>query len=123
MTQWSEETPAFKIIAILARLRQESPAIAQGAYRTLYAEQDILVFERRHEQDVVIVAVNRGDAKTVTINTGVEFAPGGYTGLLSQTSETNQGNLLTVTPDGQATMHMDQFGALVVWSQPPHTAN
>lgn len=29
MTQWSEETPAFKIIATLAHLRRESPAIAR----------------------------------------------------------------------------------------------
>ena len=60
MTQWSEETAAFRIIAILANLRRESPAVAQGEYRTLYADRDILVFERRYHQDV-IVAVNRAD--------------------------------------------------------------
>jgi cyclomaltodextrin glucanotransferase len=91
ITQWSEETPAFKILATLARLRQESPVIAQGDYRTLYADQDLLVFERRHQQDVVIIAVNRGNAKTLTIN-GVDFTPGQHTGLLSKTSEANQGN-------------------------------
>jgi hypothetical protein len=68
MTQWSEETPAFKIIQILANLRQERPAIAQGDYRTLYADQDILVFERRDQHELVIVAVNRGDDLTIAMS-------------------------------------------------------
>jgi cyclomaltodextrin glucanotransferase len=119
MTQWDEETPAFKTIQILAHLRQESPAIAQGEYRTLYADQDILAFERRYQQDVVIVAVNRGDDQNIALQTGIDVVPGSYTGLLTQASEVNQANMLTVTPEGQATMHLGRLSALVVWSQPP----
>jgi hypothetical protein len=77
-----------------------------------------LVFERRHQQDVVIIAVNRGGAKTLIIN-GVDFAPGQHTGLLSKTSEANQGNFLTVALDGQATMYLGPLSGLVVGSHPP----
>jgi cyclomaltodextrin glucanotransferase len=119
LAQWSEETPAFKIIATLANLRQKSPAIAQGDYRTLYADQDVLVFERRYRQEVVIVAVNRGDDTTIAIQKRLDLTPGHYTGLLTQTSEVNQGNFLAVPPEGQATMYLGRLSSLVVWSQAP----
>jgi cyclomaltodextrin glucanotransferase len=120
MTEWSEETAAFKIIAILANLRRQSPAIAQGEYRTLSADQDILVFERRHRQEVVIVVVNRGDAKTIALETGPNVAPDQYSGLLGATGEVNEGNWLTVAPGGRAMLHLGQLSAFVVRSQPPH---
>ncbi len=119
MTEWDEETPAFKIIATLAQLRRESPAIAQGDYRTLYADQDVLVFERRYQHEVVIVAVNRGNDQTIALPTRLELPPGSYPGLLSQTSAANQGNSLLVSPEGQATASLGPLSALVVWSRPP----
>jgi Alpha amylase, C-terminal all-beta domain len=114
----NEETPAFKIIGILATLRQKNPAISQGAYRTLYTDQDILVFERPHQQAVVFVAVNRGDDTTITIPKRLDLVPGAYLGLLALTSEADQGHVLTVTSEGQATMYLGRLSALV-WSQPP----
>jgi len=75
MTEWSEETTAFKIIAILANLHRQSPAIAQGEYGTLYADQDNVMFERCYQQDVVIVAINRGDDQTITLQTGIDVTP------------------------------------------------
>jgi len=72
MTRRDEDTPVFKSIATRAHLRQESEAIAPGAYRTVYADPDILVFERRHQQDIVMLAVNRGDARALAIQTCVE---------------------------------------------------
>jgi cyclomaltodextrin glucanotransferase len=117
MTQWSEETPAFKIIAILANLRNESPAIWQGTYRTIYTDQDVLVFERQHQQETVLVAVNRGEGKTIALQQGIDFAPGRYTGLLTKTSEVNEGNFLVVTPEGTSTLYLGPLSSLVVWSQ------
>lgn len=119
MTRWDEDTPAFKIIATLAHLRRESPAIAQGDYRTLYADQDVLVFERRYQHERVIIAANRGDANTLAIPTHPDLPPGHYTGLLTQTSKVNQGNYLTVSAEGQATMHLGPLSALIVWAHPP----
>jgi hypothetical protein len=78
-----------------------------------------LVFERRYRQEVVIVAVNRGEDTTIAIQERFGLAPGHYTGLLTQASEVNQGNFLTVPAEGQATMHLGRLSSLVVWSQPP----
>jgi hypothetical protein len=77
------------------------------------------VFERRYQQDFVIVAVNRGDDQTMTLQTGIDVAPGSYNGLLTQASEVNRANLFTVTPEGQATMHLGRLSALVVRLQSP----
>ena len=120
MTKWSEETAAFKIIANLANLHRQSPAIAPGECRTLYADQDILVFERRHRQEVVIVVVNRGEAKTIALAPGPNVAPGQYSGFLGATGEVNESNWLTVAPGGRAMLHLGQLRAFVVCSQPPH---
>jgi maltooligosyltrehalose synthase len=119
MTQWNEGTPAFKIIATLANLRRESPAIAQGDYRTLYADQDVLVFERRNQHEVVIVAVTRGNDQTIALPTRLDVAPGSYPGRLTQTSAASQGNSLTVSPEREATVYLGRLSALIVWSQPP----
>jgi glycosidase len=119
MTRWDEDTPCFKIISTLALARKHSRAISEGEYKTIYADQDVLVFERLYGSEVVLVAVNRGDGKTIAIQTGVDIAPGHYTGLLTATSEANQGNFLTVTQEGQATIYLGRLSALVVWASPP----
>jgi hypothetical protein len=80
------------------------------------------VFHPRIEaihETIVLVAVNRGDGKTITIQTGIDITPGYYTGLLTPTSEANQGNSLTVTQEGQATIYLGRLSALVVWAPPP----
>jgi hypothetical protein len=70
--------------------------------------------------EVVIVAVNRGEVKTIALETGPNVAPGQYSGLLGATSEVNEGNWLTVAPGGQAMLHLGQLSTFVVRSQPPH---
>jgi alpha-amylase len=48
----------------LIEIRRRHPALTRGAHEGLFSEGDVLVYARRHEasNDVVIVAVNRGDA-------------------------------------------------------------
>ncbi|MBV8883412.1 MAG: hypothetical protein JO235_05350 [Chroococcidiopsidaceae cyanobacterium CP_BM_RX_35] len=116
MTRWSEDTPAFKTITTLASLRKDSPAISQGEYVTLYADQDVLVFERRYRQDVVVVAVNRGADKTVVIPKPVDLAPGNYKGILTSASDVNHENLLDVRSDNSS-LYLHGLSSLVVWSQ------
>ena len=62
---------------------------------------------------------NRGSDQTMALPTRLDLAPGSYHGLLTQTSTANQGNSLTVSPEGQATVYLGRLSALVVWSQPP----
>src|SRR3569833_264024 len=53
LTSFDETTPAFRIIRTLARLRKTSPAIWRGEYVTVYADDDVLVFERIYKGESV----------------------------------------------------------------------
>jgi cyclomaltodextrin glucanotransferase len=113
MKQWDENTSAFKIIRTLAKLRKESRAISEGGYRTVYVDPDILMFERIQQGRVVLVAVNRGEAKTVSLKGKLGIAPGEYTGLLADASDVNQGNYLAVA-SGRWALHLNKLSSLVV---------
>jgi glycosidase len=116
MTQFSEDTSNFKIIATLANLRANGSALASGSYRGLSADQDTLVFERRQGPERVLVAVNRGPARDLTL-ASLDVRAGSYPSLLADTSDVNRTARLDVAPDGSATLHLEQLGALVV--RPP----
>jgi len=116
MTSWSRNTPAFNIIRVLADLRQRSKAVAAGSYNPVYADNDVLVFERRSENEIVLVAVNRGAAATISLGSGLDLPPGTYRGLLANASEVNQVNSLTVAP-GSAVLVLGPLSALVVESK------
>ena len=116
MRSWSRNTPAFKIIRVLADLRQRSTAIAAGSYDPVYADNDVLVFERRSQNESVLVAVNRGAAATISLGSGLDLPPGTYHSLVADTSEVNKGNSLIVAPGG-AVLVLGPLSALVVESK------
>ena len=74
MKAWGQNTSAFRLIGTLAVLRTNSPAIWRGNYTTLYAKDDVLIYERIDGRDVVLVAVNRGSGIDVTLNLRVFIA-------------------------------------------------
>ena len=100
MLRWDETTPAFAITAKLAALRQTHAAISRGAYRQVYADRDVLVFQRCEGGDTVLVAVNRGSAKRIVLRGPLGFSPGTYRGLLGATSSVNRANVLRVSAGG-----------------------
>ncbi len=83
--QWqpsfAQDTPAFGVIKTLGNLRRTSPAIQQGTYAQKWVNNDVLVYERKSGSDVVVVAVNRGNAVTINV-TNLGLANGSYTNLL-----------------------------------------
>jgi cyclomaltodextrin glucanotransferase len=114
LTRWNEATPAFRTIRALAGLRQRSAAVQKGAYRAVLADGDVLVFERRHGGESVLVAVNRGTgATTVDLGRRVDLPPGAYLGLLRDASPVNRGNTLLVRPIGSATLRLAGLSSLV----------
>ena len=113
MTSWDEGTPAFRTIRALAALRRDSAAIAKGAYASVHAEGDVLVFERRHGKEVALVAVNRGPATTVALDARLGLPPGRYEGVLAEASPANRGNRLVVGKRG-ASLRLGALSSLVV---------
>jgi cyclomaltodextrin glucanotransferase len=113
MTSWDEDTGAFKTISVLANLRKHSAAVAKGSYRTIYAQGDVLVFERIFGSDRVLVAVNRGDETTIHIHAKAGLHAGCYSGLLSHAADANDGNFVSVSAQ-ELTIHMNKLSSLVV---------
>jgi glycosidase len=113
LNRWDETTPAFRTIKALAELRKQSPAIWKGEYVSVYANQDVLVFERVNQGEVVLVAVNRGADATITLPGRLGLSEGLYRGLIEDASEANQGNYISVGPD-RSTLHLNKLSSLVV---------
>ena len=113
MKTWYENTPAFRLMSTLAGLRKNSPAIWRGSYKTLYAQDDVLIYERIAGDDVVLVAVNRGPDTNISLQGNVGFAPGLYRGLIADATSANAGNYLLVDPEG-STIHLRPLSSIVV---------
>jgi len=128
MQSWEESTPAFHLISALAALRKASPAIQRGTYIALYAKGDVLIYERIDRErtdaegragehidgdDLVLVAVNRGAATDVGLQSRLGFSPGAYRGLIADATSANAGNYLRVGPKG-STVHLGPLSSIVV---------
>jgi cyclomaltodextrin glucanotransferase len=113
MTNWDESTPAFRIIRTLAKLRKRNPAIWKGAYKTVYAQGDVLVFERVEGDNVVLVAVNRGDDVVVEQHGRLNLQTGIYRGLIADASNANRENALTVSGSGWR-LSLNKLSSIVV---------
>jgi len=96
-TQWDAELRAF--YQTLIKLRRTSPALIDGGFQVLLAEENVLAYLRDTDEQQIIVIGNRGPAeypagllpvKHGAIADGVIFQEL-FTG---QTSTVNNGNLL-----------------------------
>lgn len=119
MQSWEESTPAFRLIRALAALRKDSSAIWRGTYTGLYAKGDVLIYERIDDDDVVLVAVNRGPTTDVNLQGQLGFSPGIYRGVIADASSANTGNYLLVGPKG-STVHLGPLSSIVVPRKPMH---
>ncbi len=115
MQQWNEDTPAFRLTATLANLRRCDPAIARGVYRSLYADKDVLIFERTLGRRAVIVAVNRGPARTIVLRQPFGFPSGTYRGLIRNVSAVNRANALSVL-GGASKLYLGALSGFVAQS-------
>lgn len=68
--------------AELGTLRAKHEPLRTGSFTVLHAEGDVLAFERRSGPDVVIVAINRGDAPATITVSGLEITVAALHGLV-----------------------------------------
>ncbi|HBR2633218.1 TPA: alpha amylase C-terminal domain-containing protein [Klebsiella pneumoniae] len=85
MMSFDTDSEAFSIINVLSNLRKDSPAIQNGTYDELWVNDDILVFERRSGDDIVIVALNRGPENTINVS-NLSIPDGMYQSLIGNNS-------------------------------------
>lgn len=107
MPSFDTNTGAFAIVSRLSKLRKSSPAIQRGSYQQLWLNQDILVFERRDADDVVVVALNRGPTKEISVE-GSHLANGEYASLVGTDS--------ILINEGKGTFNLSQNEAVVLHS-------
>jgi len=60
MDRFDPSAPVARAVRRLAALRRDNLALQRGYYRTLWVSDDVLVFSRTHDQEHVVVALNRG---------------------------------------------------------------
>lgn len=105
MPSFAQDSEAFKIIQALTELRKTSPAIQQGSYSQKWLNDDILVYERKFEDDVVLVALNRGAATSINVS-ALSLADDYYTSLVGSDGVT--------VSQSAATLNLDQNEAIVL---------
>lgn len=105
MPSFAQDSEAFKIIQALTELRKTSPAIQQGSYSQKWLNDDILVYERKFEDDVVLVALNRGAATSINVS-ALSLADNYYTSLVGSDGVT--------VSQSAATLNFDQNEAIVL---------
>jgi cyclomaltodextrin glucanotransferase len=113
MQSWDETTPAFHIIGILAGLRASDSAIWRGSYNTVYSDNDVLIYKRQDGNKLVLVAVNRGGAKDISLQSNLGFAPGVYRGVIADASPANGANYVRVERHS-AVIHLEAISSLVL---------
>jgi cyclomaltodextrin glucanotransferase len=114
MQSWDETTPAFRIISILAALRASDSAIWRGSYNKVYSDNDVLVYQRQDGNNLVLVAVNRGGAKDISLhNNNLGFAPGTYRGVIADASPANTNNYVQVDRRS-AVIHLEPISSIVL---------
>jgi len=60
-SKWNMEI--LELYSELAELRKESNALRKGDYTVLYADESVLIYERRYQSENVIIALNSKDSQ------------------------------------------------------------
>lgn len=61
MTGFDRSTTAYQIIQKLSAVQKNNPALAYGDTKERWINKDVFIYERQYGEDVVLVAVNKGD--------------------------------------------------------------
>lgn len=100
MTSFSQTTTAYQLIKKLSDLRKTNPALQYGTTTFRWDNNDVLVYERQFNDNVVLVAINRSGTTYNISGLFTNLPSGTYTeylgGLLS-------GNSITVGSGGAVT--------------------
>ncbi|SES83962.1 alpha-amylase family glycosyl hydrolase [Anaerobranca gottschalkii] len=113
MSSFDQNTKAYKIIQKLAPLRKSNPALAYGTTQERWLNNDVIIYERKFGNNIVLVAINRNLSQSYSITGLNTKLPEGYyydelDGLLS-------GKSITVNPDGSVNQFIINPGEVSIW--------
>ncbi|OKP86123.1 hypothetical protein A3842_06920 [Paenibacillus sp. P3E] len=82
MSSFSRETPAYRILAELNRLRARNLAIGYGSTELLHVNSKVLAFERRYRGNVALVLLNLEEREHVLPPLVTSLPQGTYSSIL-----------------------------------------
>ncbi|BDC51733.1 alpha-amylase [Bryobacterales bacterium F-183] len=109
MTEWGE-TEAGRLIGILAREREVSPAIQFGGQWVRSVDPDVICYERVYRDSTCLVILNRGEERDIAA-AGLDMPDGDYTCILT-------GETIAVR-DRALNVRIPSFGARVLSRKGP----
>lgn len=84
MTSFSTTTAAYSLVKKLSDLRKNNPAVAYGSMGQRWMNNDVYIFERKFNNNVVLVAINKSTTATYNISGLLTSLPAGtYTDYLT----------------------------------------
>lgn len=110
MERW-DETPARRLIGILAAERRHNQAIQVGGQWTKWVDQNTYVYLRRYRDSRCLVILNKGAERQLDIG-NLDFADGEHTCLIS-------GKTVAIH-EGKASLKLGAETAIVVSRPAPH---
>ena len=120
MPGFSETTTAYQVIKKLSALRQTNPAVAWGTHQQRWINNDVYIYERKFNNDVVLVAINKGASAASITGLNTALPAGTYS---DQLTGTLGGGSLTVTSGSGGNNPANAFtlnaGNVAVWSYHP----
>jgi hypothetical protein len=113
MPSFNTNSTAYKVIGKLAPLRKSNPALAYGTSKQRWMSNDVYVYEREFDGNVVVTAVNRNEGYGCNISgLSTDLPAGSYNdvmgGLLG-------GNNISVSSSGAVANFTLGAGASAVW--------
>ncbi|GLX79205.1 putative cyclomaltodextrin glucanotransferase [Thalassotalea insulae] len=113
MTSFDRTTTAYQLIKALAPLRKTNPALAYGDTEQRWLNDDVYVYERQFGDNVVLVAINRSETTSFSLNGLYTDMPAGtYTDVLSGLLN---GESITVAADKSVSAITLSAGEVGVW--------
>ena len=82
MESFSTTTPAYVLISKLSALRRANAAIPYGSMERRWSDRDVYIYERKFSDHVVMVAINKGDAKAEINGLQTSLPAGAYADYL-----------------------------------------
>lgn len=95
MSSFNQNSEAYKVIQTLSKLRKENPAVAYGTTEQKWINDDVIIYERKFGNNVVLTAINKGTQTYHISGLFTSLPSGTYNNLLSflpKSTSINVGN-------------------------------
>lgn len=83
MNSWSTSTTAYQLINKLSTLKQNQPALQYGSHQQRWMNNDVYIYERKFNNDVVLVAINKSATNYNITGLNTALPPGTYSDQLN----------------------------------------